>query len=218
MFDRIAGRYDLLNTVLSGGVDGRWRRRAAAAAGLGRGGRALDVACGSGRLSIELLSRVGPAGEVVGLDFSASMLGVAGRSAPGPRYVRGDALALPFEEGGFDAATIAFGLRNLADPARGLAEMARVVRPGGRLVVLEFVKPAPGLVGGAYRAYLKNALPLVGGWISGSPQAYRYLSDTVDSYRTPTELLALAGAAGWRDVRLRLLTLGTVGLLTGDRE
>ena len=218
MFDRIAGRYDLLNTVLSGGSDARWRRRAARLAHLRPGGRALDVACGSGRLSVELLREVSPGGEVVGLDFSASMLGVAWRSAPGPGYVRGDALALPFEDAGFDASTIAFGLRNLADPVLGLAEMARVVRPGGRMVVLEFVRPAPGPVGGAYRAYLKNVLPAVGGWISGQPQAYRYLSDTVDSYRTPDQLLELARAAGWKRPEVRLLTLGTVGLLSGDRE
>lgn len=215
MFDRIAGRYDLLNTVLSGGIDAGWRRRAAAATGLRRGGRGLDVACGSGKLSLELLRRAGPEGEVVGLDFSAAMLGVAARRARGPRYVQGDALNLPFEDGEFDAATIAFGLRNLADPQRGLEEMRRVLRPGGRLVVLEFVRPHPGLLGGAYRAYLKHGLPRIGGALSGQPQAYRYLSDTVDSYRTEAQLLELASRAGWRNPRLDPLTLGTVGLLTG---
>ena len=120
-------------------------------------------------------------------------------------------------DAGFDAVTIAFGLRNLADPVQGLREMARILRPGGTAVVLEFVKPRPGLVGRAYRAYLKRGLPLIGGWISGQPQAYRYLSDTVDSYRTPAELRELADRAGWREVRYRGLTLDTVGLLSGQR-
>ncbi len=218
MFDRLAGRYDLLNTVLSGGVDGRWRRRAAAAGALGEGGRALDVACGSGRLSLELRRRAGERGLVVGLDFSAGMLGVAAEHAPGPRYVQADALRLPFADASFDAVTVAFGLRNFADPGRGLAEMARVLRPGGRAVVLEFVRPRPGPVGGAYRAYLKHGLPRIGGLLSGQPQAYRYLSDTVDSYRTPQELVELARGAGWVEPRIELLTLGTVGLLAGSRQ
>jgi demethylmenaquinone methyltransferase/2-methoxy-6-polyprenyl-1,4-benzoquinol methylase len=113
--------------------------------------------------------------------------------------------------------TVAFGLRNFADPEGGLREMRRVLRPGGRAVVLEFVRPRPGPVGAAYRAYLVHVLPLVGGWVSGDGAAYRYLSQTVDAYRTPAELVALAGAAGWREPRIELLTLGTVGILTGER-
>jgi len=218
MFDRLAGRYDLLNTLLSGGSDGRWRRAAARATGLRPGGRALDVACGSGKLSLELVQLAAPGGLVVGLDFSAGMLEVAAIRAPGPRYVRGDALALPFAGGTFDAATIAFGLRNLADPGRGLAEMLRVIRPGGRAIVLEFIKPRPTLAGRTYRAYLAHGLPRIGGLVSGQPRAYRYLSDTIDSYRTPAELLTLARGAGWQRPTIRLLTLGTVGLLAGERE
>jgi demethylmenaquinone methyltransferase/2-methoxy-6-polyprenyl-1,4-benzoquinol methylase len=214
MFDRIARRYDLLNTVLSFGVDGRWRRRAARAAAPGRAGRALDVACGSGKLTAEL-RRLAPAGLVIGMDFSGRMLEVAARREPGPRYVRGDGLRLPFGDGVFDAVTVAFGLRNFADPERGLAEMRRVLRPGGRAVVLEFVRPAPGPLGAAYRSYLVHVLPRVGGWISGQPQAYRYLSDTVDTYRTAEQLVELAGRAGWREPRVELLTMGTVGILSG---
>jgi demethylmenaquinone methyltransferase / 2-methoxy-6-polyprenyl-1,4-benzoquinol methylase len=216
MFDRIARRYDLLNTVLSGGSDARWRRKTALAAGLEAEDRALDVACGSGKLTVEL-RREASRGLVVGLDFSAGMLEVARASAPGPRYLRGDALSLPFPDGTFDAITIAFGLRNLADPELGMREMHRVLRPGGRALVLEFVRPSRGPVGRLYRAYLRHGLPLIGGWISGEPRAYRYLSDTVDSYRTPAELLDLASRAGWQNPSLRLLTLGTVGLLTGQR-
>jgi demethylmenaquinone methyltransferase / 2-methoxy-6-polyprenyl-1,4-benzoquinol methylase len=214
MFDRIAGRYDLLNTVLSFGADARWRRRAARAAGPPPDGRALDVACGSGKLTGEL-RRLAARGLVVGLDFSGRMLQVAAAEVPGPRYVRGDGLRLPFADGTFDAVTVAFGLRNFADPERGLCEMRRVLRPGGRAVVLEFVRPRRGPVGAGYRAYLVHVLPRVGGWVSGDPGAYRYLSSTVDDYRTPEELVALATAAGWREARIDLLTLGTVGLLAG---
>lgn len=216
MFDRLAPRYDLLNTVLSAGSDARWRRRTARATGLGPGGRALDVACGSGKLTAEL-RRLAGGGLVVGLDFSARMLGVAAREAPGAFRVRGDGLRLPFADGVFDAATVAFGLRNFADPELGLREMLRVLRPGGRAAVLEFVRPRPGPLGGAYRAYLVHVLPRIGGWISGQPGAYRYLSDTVDAYLRPEELVGLASRAGWRSAGIGLLTFGTVGLLTGER-
>jgi demethylmenaquinone methyltransferase/2-methoxy-6-polyprenyl-1,4-benzoquinol methylase len=215
MFDRIARRYDLVNTVLSGGTDAGWRRRVAKATGLVAGGSALDVACGSGKLTAALSRLAGPSGRVVGLDFSAQMLEVARRDHPGIEFVEGDALNLPFDDASFDAATIAFGLRNLADPVRGLREMLRVVKR--RAVVLEFVRPPQGPVGTAYRLYLKTLLPAIGGAISGQPSAYRYLSDTVDSYRTPDELRAMADAAGWRDVRFYALAMGTVGILAGER-
>jgi demethylmenaquinone methyltransferase/2-methoxy-6-polyprenyl-1,4-benzoquinol methylase len=214
MFDRLAGRYDLLNTVLSAGSDGRWRRRTAAASGLAAGGLALDVACGSGKLTAALRRRAN-GGLVVGMDFSGRMLAEARRKIPGPSYVRGDALKLPFPDAVFDAVTIAFGLRNLADPELGLREMLRVLRPGGRAVVLEFVRPRPGLLGQLYRRYLLHVLPRIGGLISGQPQAYRYLSSTVDSYRTPGQLQELARRAGWQEVDIQLLTLGTVGVLSG---
>jgi demethylmenaquinone methyltransferase/2-methoxy-6-polyprenyl-1,4-benzoquinol methylase len=215
MFDRIAGRYDLVNTVLSGGTDGGWRRRAARATRLQPGGSALDVACGSGKLTAELAGIAGGKGRVVGLDFSPQMLEVARRDHPGIEFLEGDALNLPFGDGSFDASTIAFGLRNLADPVRGLREMQRVVKPGGRSVVLEFVRPPTNVVGSAYRLYLRTLLPAIGGAISGQPAAYRYLSDTVDSYRTPQELVAMAGAAGWSDVGYKSLAMGTVGIVSG---
>jgi demethylmenaquinone methyltransferase/2-methoxy-6-polyprenyl-1,4-benzoquinol methylase len=215
MFDRIARRYDLVNTVLSGGTDGGWRRRAARATSLQPGGSALDVACGSGKLTAELARIVGAAGRVVGLDFSAQMLEIARRDHEEIEFLEGDALNLPFEDGSFDASTIAFGLRNLADPVRGLREMGRVVRPGGRAVVLEFVRPPKNVVGGAYRLYLRTLLPAIGGTLSGQPAAYRYLSDTVDSYRSPEELRAMAAAAGWSEVGYTGLAMGTVGILVG---
>ena len=215
MFDRIARRYDTVNTVLSGGADGGWRRRAARTTGLRAGGSALDVACGSGKLTSELAKIAGPTGRVVGLDFSPEMLAVARREHPSLEFVEGDALHLPFRDAEFDAATIAFGLRNLADPIRGLHEMTRVAR---RAVVLEFVRPPRGLVGGAYRVYLKTLLPAIGGAISGDRGAYRYLSDTVDSYRTPEELRDMAKRAGWGNIGFAALALGTVGLLSGDAD
>ena len=216
MFDRIARRYDLVNTVLSGGTDGGWRRRAARATALASGGSALDVACGSGKLTAELSRIAGRGGHVVGLDFSPQMLEVARRDHPGIEFLEGDALKLPFDNAEFDASTIAFGLRNLSDPIAGLREMRRIVKPGGRSVVLEFVRPPQNLVGGAYRLYLRTLLPAVGGAISGQPAAYRYLSDTVDSYRTPDELRAMALAAGWSHVAYKGLAMGTVGLVIGD--
>jgi len=217
MFDRIARRYDLVNTVLSGGTDGGWRRRAARATGLQAGGSALDVACGSGKLTAELARIAGGAGRVVGLDFSAQMLEIAKRDHAGIEFLEGDALNLPFDDASFDASTIAFGLRNLADPVRGLREMQRVVKPGGRSVVLEFVRPPKNVVGGAYRLYLRTLLPAIGGAISGQPAAYRYLSDTVDSYRSPEELREMAAAAGWSEVGYKGLAMGTVGILTGTK-
>jgi len=216
MFDRIARRYDLVNTVLSGGTDGGWRRGAARATGLKAGGSGLDVACGSGKLTAELARIAGPKGRVVGLDFSPQMLEVARRDHPAIQFLEGDALKLPFDDAEFDASTIAFGLRNLSDPIAGLREMRRVVKPRGRTVVLEFVRPPQNLVGGAYRLYLRTLLPAIGGAISGQPAAYRYLSDTVDSYRTPDELRAMAFTAGWSHVAYKGLAMGTVGLVIGD--
>jgi len=215
MFDRIAHRYDTINTVLSAGTDSGWRRRAARETGLAPGGSALDIACGSGKLTADLARLAGAAGRVVGLDFSPQMLEVARREHPRLEFLEGDALNLPFEDASFDASTIAFGLRNLADPVRGLREMLRVVKPSGRVVVLEFVRPPRGLVGGAYRIYLRTLLPAVGGLISGQAAAYRYLSDTIDSYHTPGELADMAMQAGWSDVRFHGLAMGTVGILSG---
>lgn len=218
MFDRIAGRYDLVNALISFNSDARWRRHTARAASPAGSLPILDIACGSGRLAVALRRRSAGEAEVVGVDFSARMLEVAARRASGPRYVRGDALRLPFDDATFQAATMAFGLRNLADPEAGLREMLRVLVPGGRAVVLEFLRPASSPVGGAYRLYLRHVLPLIGGAISGQPAAYRYLSATVDAYQTPAQLRELAQRAGWGDVALRRLTLGTVGILSGRRQ
>lgn len=216
MFDRIAARYDRANTVLALGQDRRWRRAAVDAAAVPAGGDALDVACGTGLLTLELRRRVGPVGSVVGLDFSERMLAVARRRDPSIEWIEGDAVRLPFGDAGFDAATNAFGLRNLADPARGLAEMWRVVRPGGRVVVLEFLRPPGGLVGSAYVLYLRHALPRIGGLLTRDPAAYRYLGDTIDSYHTADQLLDLARRSGWQRPQLRRLNAGTVALMAAS--
>ena len=156
-----------------------------------------------------------PTGRAVGTDFSPEMLELARRRAPGLEWQQADALALPFAASSFDASTIAFGLRNLADPGGGAREMARLVKPGGRLVVLEFVRPPQGMRGGAYRFYLERVLPRLGGWLSGEPSAYRYLSDTIGAYLEPAALIGLLSGAGWQAPRLQLLNLGTVALVVG---
>jgi len=152
----------------------------------------------------------------MGSDFCHPMLVEARRKTRAPLF-EADALRLPLQDGSLDLLTVAFGLRNFADPERGLSEMRRVLRPGGRAVVLEFVRPRPGPLGAAYRAYLVHVLPRIGALVSGDRGAYRYLSQTVDEYRTPEELVALASRAGWREPRIDLLTLGTVGVLAGLR-
>jgi demethylmenaquinone methyltransferase/2-methoxy-6-polyprenyl-1,4-benzoquinol methylase len=217
MFGRIARRYDLANTILSLGRDGSWRRRAAGATGLRPGQSAVDVACGTGRLTAELARLVSPGGAVVGADISPRMLQLAARRHPGIDWQEVDALALPFIDGAFDAAAMAFGLRNLGDPVLGAREMARVVRPGGGLVILEFLKPPLTPAGRVYRLYLERVLPAIGGWISGEPAAYAYLSSTIDAFLSAPELIALGRAAGWVDVEVQPLNLGTVAILRGRR-
>ena len=168
MFDRIARVYDLLNTVMTAGLHHRWRERAADLARVGPGSRVLDVATGTGDLAIELARRVAPGGEVVGSDFSEAMLARA-RTKPKPagaelRFEWGDALELPFADGTFDAATVGFGARNFSDLARGLEEMARVVRPGGRVVVLEFTSPTRAPLSLFYSLWFDRVVPLLGAW------------------------------------------------------
>jgi demethylmenaquinone methyltransferase/2-methoxy-6-polyprenyl-1,4-benzoquinol methylase len=212
MFDRIAQVYDLLNTVMTAGLHHRWRERAAEEAGVGPGARVLDVATGTGDLAIELARRVAPGGEVVGSDFSEEMLARARRKAKPEdvelRFEWGDALELPFGDGSFDAATVGFGARNFSDLARGLEEMVRVVRPGGRVVVLEFTSPTRPPLSIFYSLWFDRVVPLLGR-LAGDPDAYSYLPNSVKRFPAPTGLAEELERAGLREIGY-LLTAGGI--------
>ena len=214
MFARIARRYDLLNRLLSCGVDRRWRRALVRELGDVRGALLVDSCCGTGDLSLAL-ARAGA--RVLGVDFTPEMLSRArGKAAGGAaRFVAGDALALPLGDASADAATVAFGIRNVSDRARGLREMRRVVRPGGAVVVLEFSLPRGRVTGALYRFYFTRVLPRVGGWISADASAYRYLPDTVLAWPTPRELQAEMERAGLERCGYRLLSGGIACLSYG---
>ncbi len=221
MFDRIAGVYDLMNTAMTAGLHHRWRARAADLARVAPGDRVLDVATGTGDLAIELARRVAPDGEVVGSDFSEAMLARARVKAPSVRFEWGDALQLPDDTGSFDAATVGFGARNFSDLARGLAEMARVVRPGGRVVVLEITTPTRPPLSTFFRVWFDRIVPTLGR-IAGDPDAYSYLPSSVRRFPAPRELAAQMAQAGLRDITW-LLTAGGIiaihaGTVAGDAE
>jgi demethylmenaquinone methyltransferase/2-methoxy-6-polyprenyl-1,4-benzoquinol methylase len=223
MFTEIARRYDLLNHVLSMNIDRRWRRALVGMAGLADGARVMDVATGTGDVAIEFARRT-RAGTIVGLDPSSGMLdvgreklrrnGLDGRV----RLMDGDALAIPFADGSFDAVTIAFGLRNLPDYAAGIAEMARVLAPGGRLLVLEFFPPRRGVFLKAYRFYLGSVLPLVGRMVSGSPEAYRYLARSIEEFVSHEEIRNYMEDAGLSGVTAHSLTGGIAFIYAGSRS
>ena len=220
MFGEIAPRYDLLNRLLSGGVDQRWRRLAVRLATEKAPRRILDVATGTGDVAL-LLKRARPEAEVVGGDFTPQMLELARakaeRAGVDVRFVEADALALPFADGSFDAITVAFGFRNFADYERGLAEFQRVLAPGGRAVILEFPPPPKWFLGRAYRFYFNGVLPWIGGVISGKPEAYRYLPSSVERFPEPERLAEMMRAAGFAEVRWRLLTGGIAAVHVGDK-
>jgi demethylmenaquinone methyltransferase/2-methoxy-6-polyprenyl-1,4-benzoquinol methylase len=214
MFDRIAGFYDLMNSVMTAGLHHRWRARAADLAAVGPGDRALDVAAGTGDLAIELARRVGPAGEVVGSDFSEGMLDRARAKSPAVRWEWADAMALPYRDGEFDAATVGFGARNFGDLDRGLGEMARVVRPGGRVVVLEITVPQKPPLSTFFSLWFDRAVPLIGR-LTGDPEAYEYLPRSVKRFPDPEALAGRMAAAGLRDVRWILTAGGIIALHVG---
>ena len=220
MFDRVAARYDLLNSLMSAGLHHRWRERAAEQAALGPGDSALDVCCGTGDLTLELASRLSPGGSVVGCDFSEPMLDLArekaeARDAAGVRFEWADALSLPYDAGRFDAVTVGFGLRNFADRDRGLREMARVLRPGGRLVVLEFTRPTRPPFSTFYSLWFDRIAPILGR-ISDDPEAYAYLAESVRSFPGPRGLAEkMDRAAGLEGIRYTILAGGIVTIHTG---
>jgi demethylmenaquinone methyltransferase / 2-methoxy-6-polyprenyl-1,4-benzoquinol methylase len=216
MFDRIASFYDLMNSVMTAGLHHRWRARAADLAAVGPGGRALDVATGTGDLAVELARRVGPRGEVVGSDFSEEMLALARRKAPALRFEWGNALELPYGDGEFDATTVGFGARNFSDLDRGLGEMVRVVRSGGRVVVLEITTPQRPPLSTFFRLWFDRIVPLLGR-LTGESLAYSYLPSSVRRFPAPEGLAAAMAGAGLRDIRWILTAGGIIAIHVGTK-
>jgi demethylmenaquinone methyltransferase/2-methoxy-6-polyprenyl-1,4-benzoquinol methylase len=217
MFDRIARVYDRMNSVMTAGMHHRWRERAADLAQLRPGGSALDVACGTGDLAVELKRRVGEGGRVVGLDFSERMLDLARAKAPDIRFEAGNALELPYGDAEFDAATVGFGARNFSDLGKGLREMARVTQPGGRVVVLEITTPQRPPLSWFFRAWFDRIVPVLGR-LAGDSAAYSYLPSSVRRFPGPRELAADLAASGLHDVRWVLTAGGIIALHAGTRD
>jgi len=220
MFDRIADRYDLLNTVMTAGLNRLWNRRVVDAASLNPGGTALDLACGTGSLTRDLARKVGPGGHVLGIDFSREMLRAAlSRPTPGIAYRLGDATDL---EGvpslSFDAATIAYGARNIPDLDALFSEMARVLKPGGVAVCLEIARPAGGMSSRFYGLWFDRIVPKLGALISGDASAYSYLPESVKEFVAPDELADIIGRNGLQDVTWRRLAGGIITLHRGTKR
>ena len=209
MFDRIAPVYDAMNRVMTAGLDRSWRRLTVEAV-VQPGDRVLDACCGTGDLAVAALHA---GGRVTGLDFSERMLERARRKAAEIEWVQGDALSLPFEDGSFDAATVGFGVRNLDDLERGLAELRRVLRPGGRLAILEITRPR-GVIAPFYRLWFDGLVPLLGKALPGG-SAYTYLPASVRRFPGPEELAELLRAGGFEDVRWKTFAGGIVALHIG---
>jgi demethylmenaquinone methyltransferase / 2-methoxy-6-polyprenyl-1,4-benzoquinol methylase len=212
MFDRIAPVYDVMNHVMTAGLDRRWRKLAVGEV-VWPGDRVLDACCGTGDLAVEAERR---GGRVVGLDFSGRMLERARKKSGAIEWVQGDALALPFGNGEFDAATVGFGVRNLADLDGGLRELARVLRPGGKLAVLEITRPR-GILKPFFRLWFDVLVPLAGKVLPGG-KAYTYLPASVRRFPEPEDLTVLLERAGFADVRYRLLGGGIVALHVGVKQ
>ena len=220
MFDRIAGRYDLLNTVMTAGLNRLWNRKVLASTGLRKGGRALDLACGTGSLTRDLAKKVGPDGYVLGVDFSGEMLRAArSRPIPNVEYRLGDATDLgDVPSGAFDAVTIAYGARNIPDLDALFFEMARTLRPGGVAVCLEIARPQNRVASAFYGLWFDRIVPKLGGLISGDASAYSYLPESVKEFVAPGELADIIRNNGLQDVTWRRLAGGIITLHRGIRR
>lgn len=214
MFDRLAGVYDLMNSVMTAGLHHQWRERAADLAALQPGQSALDVATGTGDLALALARRVGPSGQVVGCDFSERMLARARTKAPGVRFEQANALDLPYADGSFDAVTVGFGARNFADLRRGLAEMARVARPGGRVVVLEITTPRRPPLSWFFHLWFDRVVPMLGR-LAGDADAYAYLPSSVRRFPGPSALAGELAAAGLARPRYVVTSGGIIAIHLG---
>jgi demethylmenaquinone methyltransferase/2-methoxy-6-polyprenyl-1,4-benzoquinol methylase len=218
MFDRIARVYDRMNSVMTAGMHHRWRARAADLAELQPGARALDVACGTGDLALELAGRVGPGGEVVACDFSEQMLELARAKAAGIPTVRiewANALELPYRDDEFAAATVGFGVRNFADLERGLSELVRVVRPGGKVVILEMTTPTRPPLSSFFALWFDRIVPLLGR-LAGDADAFTYLPRSVQRFPGPQELAATMERCGLRSIRYVLTAGGIIAIHVGE--
>ena len=218
MFDRIAGRYELMNTLMTAGLHRLWNRKVVKATGLQPGGRALDLACGTGTLTRDLAKKVGPEGNVLGVDFSKEMLRVA-RPAPNVEYRLGDATdLLGVPSGAFDAATIAYGARNIPDLDALFSEMARTLRTGGVAVCLEIARPTGTVSSAFYGLWFDRIVQRLGGLISGDASAYSYLPESVKEFVAPGELADIIGHNGLQDVTWKRLAGGIITLHRGIRR
>ncbi len=216
MFDRIAGVYDLMNSLMTAGLHHRWRRRAVDLARVGAGNDVLDVASGTGDLAIELSSRVGASGSVIGSDFSEQMLDRARVKAPQLEWEQANALALPYEANRFDAVTVGFGARNFSDLDAGLIEMVRVTRPGGRVVVLEITTPTKPPLSTFFRLWFDRLVPLIGRF-AGDPDAYSYLPSSVRRFPDARTLAQRLSEAGLDEVGYLLTAGGIIAIHSGTK-
>lgn len=223
MFDDISPRYDLLNTVLSFGRDRSWRKRAVRKLNPPEGARLLDLACGTGDFALAAMRYCKSIGSIVGVDFSENMLAIARKKYEQREigipyeFQFGDARDLPLEDESVDAITIAFGIRNVVDVPKALREMHRVLRPGGRAMILEFSTPQGRVFGPLFHWYFRNVLPLIGGLISGKRSAYEYLPKSVGTFYTTEQLVELMEQAGFRDVSADRYTFGIAVAYLGSK-
>jgi demethylmenaquinone methyltransferase/2-methoxy-6-polyprenyl-1,4-benzoquinol methylase len=221
MFDRIAGVYDLMNTAMTAGLHHRWRERAADRTELGPGDVALDACCGTGDLAFELARRVEPGGRVIGSDFAEQMLDLARRKAgergiDSVRFEFGDAMALSYDDETFDAVTVGFGVRNLADLDRGIGELARVLKPGGRLVILEITNPRRPPLSTFFSLWFDRVVPILG-TLAGDRDAYTYLPESVKRFPAPEGLAMIMDRAGLEGIRYTVLAGGIIAIHSGTK-